>query len=82
MSSNACCGLFTVEAICHGFLKKLMPLAGDRTGDPLILRRTLYHGLYHKTIQVYDIPNLYPVTSICAFLYLFSAEVYYKHIRL
>ena len=41
--------------------------AEDRTGDLSILRQALYHvaikaGLYRKAVQVYDIPNLYPVT--------------------
>ena len=41
--------------------------AEDRTGDLSILRRALYHvaikaGLYRKAVQVYYIPNLYPVT--------------------
>ena len=41
--------------------------AEDRTGDPSIYSRALYHvaikaGLYRKAVQVYHIPNLYPVT--------------------
>ena len=47
--------------------KILYALAGDRTGDPSIYSRALYHvaikaGLYRKAVQVYYIPNLYPVT--------------------
>ena len=42
--------------------------AEDRTGNLSILRRALYHvaikaGLYRKAVQVYYIPNLYPVTN-------------------
>ena len=45
--------------------------AEDRTGDPSIYSRALYHvaikaGLYRKAVQVYDIPNLYPVTFTTA----------------
>ena len=41
--------------------------AEDRTGDPSIYSLALYHvaikaGLYHRAVQVYYIPNLYPVT--------------------
>ena len=41
--------------------------AEDRTGDPSIYSLALYHvaikaGLYHKAVQVYNIPNQYPVT--------------------
>ena len=41
--------------------------AEDRTGDPSIYSLALYHvaikaGLYRKAVQVYHIPNLYPVT--------------------
>ena len=47
--------------------KTLHAPAEDRTGDPSIYSRALYHvaikaGLYRKAAQVYDIPNLYPVT--------------------
>ena len=43
--------------------------AEDRTGDPSIYCRALYHvaikgGLYRKAVQVNDIPNLYPVTQL------------------
>ena len=42
--------------------------AGDRTGDPSIYSRALYHvaikaGLFRKAVQVYNIPKLYPVTK-------------------
>ena len=48
-------------------LKKSNAPAEDRTGDPSIDSRALYHvaikaGLYRKAVQVYDIPNIYPVT--------------------
>ena len=56
-------------AICHGLLKNLHVPAEDRTGDPSISSPALYHvaikaGLYRKAVQVYYIPNLYPVTYI------------------
>ena len=49
-------------------LKNLNVPAEDRTGDPSILSRTLYHvalktGLYRKAVQVFYIPNLIPVVS-------------------
>ena len=39
----------------------------SRTGDPSIYSLALYHvaikaGLYRKAVQIYYIPNLYPVT--------------------
>ena len=48
-------------------LKNLHAPAKDRTGDPSIYSLALYHvaikaGLYRKAVQVYYIPNLYPVT--------------------
>ena len=49
-------------------LKKYLHFpAEDRTGVPSIYSLALYHvaikaGLYRKAVQVYDIPNLYPVT--------------------
>ena len=48
-------------------LKNIHVPAEDRTGDPSISSLALYHvaikaGLYRKAVQVYDIPNLYPVT--------------------
>ena len=48
-------------------LKKSNAPAEDRTGDPSIYSLALYHvaiktGLYRKAVQVYYIPNLYPVT--------------------
>ena len=54
--------------MCHGLLKNFCVPAEDGTGDPSILRRALYHvaikaGLYRKAVQVYYIPNLYPVTQ-------------------
>ena len=68
-SSNAYVGFFPLGAICHGLLKTFHALAEDRTGDPSISSRALYHvaikaSLYRKVVQVYDIPNLYPVTDI------------------
>ena len=47
-------------------LKKSNAPAEDRTGDPSIYSLALYHvaikaGLYRKAVQVYDIPNQYPV---------------------
>ena len=50
-------------------LKKSNAPAEDRTGDPSIYSLALYHvaikaGLYHKAVQVYRIPNQYPVTLI------------------
>ena len=43
--------------------------AEDRTRDPSNYSPALTHvaikaGLYRKEVQVYDIPNLYPVTVI------------------
>ena len=53
--------------MCHGLLKNVHAQAEDRTGDPSIYSLALYHvaikaGLYRKAVQVYYIPNLYPVT--------------------
>ena len=54
-------------------LKKILHApAEDRTGDLSIYSLALYHvaikaGLYRKAVQVYHIPNLYPVT--CIFLH-------------
>ena len=46
--------------------KKLHVPAKDKTEDPSFNNLTLYHvalkGLFSKAVQVYDIPNLYPVT--------------------
>ena len=58
----------TLDAICQGLLKNSHAPAEDRTGDPSIYSLALYHvaikaGLYHKAVQVYYIPNLYPVTQ-------------------
>ena len=50
-------------------LKKIFHApAEDRTGDLLIYSLALYHvaikaGMYRKAVQVYFIPNLYPVTN-------------------
>ena len=49
-------------------LKKSNAPAEDRSGDPSIYSLALYHvaikaGLYRKAVQVYYIPNLYPVTQ-------------------
>ena len=57
----------TLGAICHGLLKNSHVPAEDRTGDPSIYSLALYHvaikaGLYRKAVQVYYIPNQYPVT--------------------
>ena len=48
-------------------LKKSHAPAEDRTGNPSIYSQALYHvaikaGLYRTAVQVYYIPNLYPVT--------------------
>ena len=49
-------------------LKKILHApAEDRTGDLSIYSLALYHvaikaGLYRKAVQVYYIPNIYPVT--------------------
>ena len=53
--------------LCHGLLKNFHVPAEDRTGDPSIYSLAVYHvaikaGLYRKAVQVYYIPNLYPVT--------------------
>ena len=50
-------------------LKKSNAPAEDRTGDPSISSLALYHvaikaGLYRKAVQVYFIPNIYPVTPL------------------
>ena len=63
----------TLCAICHGLLKHSHAPAEDRTGDPSIYSLALYHiaikaGLYRKAVQVYDIPNQYPVTYVLTFL--------------
>ena len=49
--------------------KNLHVPAEDRTGDPSISSLALYHvaikaGLYRKAVQVYYIPNQYPVTRV------------------
>ena len=62
-------------------LKKFLYIpAEDRAGDLSIMRRALYHvaikaGLYRKAVQVYYIPNLYPVTQrneITAMTYFYT----------
>ena len=51
-------------------LKKILHApAEDRTGDLSIYSLALYHvaikaGLYRKAVQVYYIPNQYPVTLL------------------
>ena len=62
-------------------LKNVHAPAGDGTGDRLIYKRTLHHvaikaGLYHKTIQVCDVPNLYPVTLYSWCVSRFSFHLY------
>ena len=64
------------------FKKNLHAPAGDRTGDLSILSRALYHvaikaGLYRKAVQVYHIPNLYPVIYI-----IFWGEAFLKSPRI
>ena len=41
--------------------KNLHAQAGDQTGDPSINIKVAW---YRKAVQMYDIPNLYPVTNI------------------
>ena len=67
--SNARVGYFDWVSFVTSPLKNLNAPADDRTGDPSIYSRALYHvaikaGLYRKAVQVYIIPNLYPVTHI------------------
>ena len=50
-------------------LKNLHVPAEDRARDLSIYSLALYHvaiqaGLYRKAVQVYDIPNIYPVTCM------------------
>ena len=64
--------------------KNLHVPAEDRTGDPSISSVALYHvaikvGLYHKAVQVYDIPNLYPVTFFPSILNSSSNSQEYKN---
>ena len=64
------CILYLVS--CHRLFTKLHAPAEDQTGDPLIYSLALYHvavkaGLYPKAVQVYYIPNLYPVTLFCTY---------------
>ena len=56
-------------------LKNFHVPAEDRTGDPSIYSLALYHvaikaGLYRKAVQVYYIPNQYPVTPLFGLLKL------------
>ena len=71
-SKSAC---FVVPPLFHvgrhllRTLKNFYVPAEDRTGNLSILRRALYHvalkaGLYRKAVQVYYIPNQYPVTPV------------------
>ena len=58
-------------------LKKSNALAEDRTGNPSIYSLALYHvaikaGLYRKAVQVYYIPNQYPVTFSWKIKYYYS----------
>ena len=73
-------------------LKNLPVPAGDRTGDVFDLEastlpRRYKIGLYRQAVQVYDIPNLYPVTYILFFafivlfyLFIFFSNYYYYFI--
>ena len=65
-------------------LKNVHTPAGDGTRDRLIYRRTLNHvaikaGLYHMTVQVCDVRNLYPVLlySCCVSRFMFHS--YHGH---
>ena len=80
--------LFYVHGkICHGLLKNFHAPAEDRTGNPSIYSLALYHvaikaGLYRKAVQVYDIPNLYPVTFSLSMVNSSSNSQEYKnHLR-
>ena len=69
---------------CHGLLKNSHAPAEDRTGDPSIYSLVLYHvaikaGLYRKAVQVYYIPNLYPVTFSPSILNSSSNSQKYKN---
>ena len=71
---------------CHGLLKNSHAPAEDRTGGPSIYSLALYHvaikaGLYSKAVQVYDIPNLYPVTFSPSILNSSSNSQEYKNHR-
>ena len=73
-----------VESLRHRLLKHVNAPAEDRTGDPLISSRALYHvaikaGLFRKAVQVYDIPNLYPVTFSPSILNSSSNSQEYKN---
>ena len=69
----------------HWTLKKSFNVpAEDRTGDPSIYSLALYHvaikaGLYRKAVQVYHIPNLYPVTFSPSILNSSSNSQKYKN---
>ena len=66
-------------------LKKFLHVpAEDRTRDPSIYSLALYHvaikaGLYRKAVQVYYIPNLYPVTFSPSILNSSSNSQKYKN---
>ena len=85
LENNSRCGLTNIS--CHGLLKNFHAPAGDRTGDPSIYSQALYHvaikaGLYRKAVQVYYIPNLYPVTFSPSILNSSSNSQEYKnHLR-
>ena len=78
-------GTFSLcDIICHGLLKNFHAPAEDRTGDPSISSLALYHvaikaGLYRKAVQVYYIPNLYPVTFSPSILNSSSNSQEYKN---
>ena len=66
-SSNAHVGHLHWAPFVMDSYKNLHAPAEDRTEDPSISGRALYHvaikaGLYRKAVQVYHIPNLYHVT--------------------
>ena len=55
--------------------------AENRTGDPSIYSLALYHvaikaGLYCKAVQVFYIPNLYPVTYQNDIIKYLTMEMY------
>ena len=61
------CVIYGGRHLSQTLKKNLHALAKDQTGDPSISSLALYHiaiksGLYSKAVQVYDIPNLYPMT--------------------
>ena len=67
-------------------LKNLHAPAEDRTGNPSIYSRALYHvaikaDLYREAVEVYDIPNLYPVTFSLSILNSSSNSQEFKNHR-